>query len=104
MRKSETSNPNGGPSYHAPRYRPNWPMALICFALGIFLLAALVMYDPAQSSFKTTTPTLKNPAGIWGANSIFAMLFAIGASTWLVPCFLLWMLYVSVRNSKHLTG
>ena len=104
MSKSQTSNPNGGPSFQAPRYRPNWPMALICFALGIFLLAALLTYDPAQSSFKSTTPTMKNPAGIWGANSIFAMLFSIGMGTWLVPLFVLWMFYVSVRNSKHLTG
>ncbi len=104
MRKSETSNSNDGPSFQAARYRPNWLMALICFAAGLFLLVAIVTYDPAQSSFKTTAPTLKNPAGIWGANSVWAMLFAIGFSTWLVPFFLLWMLYTSVRNSKHLTG
>ena len=104
MPKSETSNPNGGPSFQAPRYRPNWPMALLCFAVGVFLLVALLTYDPAQSSFKTTAPTLKNPAGIWGANTIFALLFSVGMSTWLVPVFLLWLLYVSVRNSKHLSG
>ncbi len=104
MPKSETSNPNDGPSFQAPRYRPNWLAALFCFAFGAFLLAALVTYNPAQSGFHTMPPTQKNPAGIWGANSVWALLYTIGFSTWLVPFFLLWMLYVSLRSSKHLTG
>ncbi|MSU71723.1 MAG: DNA translocase FtsK [Opitutus sp.] len=104
MSKSETSNLNDGPSFQAPRYHPNWGAALVCFALGIFLLIALLAYDPAQSSWRTAQPTLKNPAGILGANAIWAMLFSLGASTWLIPLFLLWMLWVSVRSSKHLTG
>ncbi len=104
MPKSQTSNPNDGPSYNAPRYRPNWVVALLCFGVGAFLLVALLTYDPAQSSFHTTAPTLKNPAGKAGANAIWAMLYSIGISTWLVPLFLFWMLVVSVRNSKHLTG
>ncbi len=104
MPKSESSNPNGGPSFQAARYRPNWLAALICFSTALFLLVALLTYDPAQSGFQTTAPTQKNPAGIWGANSVWAMLFTIGGGTWLVPLFLLWMAYVSVRNSKHLTG
>jgi len=104
MPKSETSNPIDGPSFQGPRYRPSWIAALVCFALGAFLLVALVSYDPAQSSFHTTSPTLKNPAGQYGANTVWAMLYTVGISTWLVPFFLLWMLFVSVRNSKHLTG
>src|SRR5438128_2023335 len=104
MSKSETSNPNDGPSFQAPRYRPNWISALVCFALGAFVLVALVTYDPAQSSWHGTGPTAKNPAGIWGANSIWMLLFSFGVSTWLAPLFLFWMLYVSVRSSKHLTG
>jgi DNA segregation ATPase FtsK/SpoIIIE, S-DNA-T family len=104
MPKSDSSNPNGGPSFQAGRYRPNWLAALLCFSAGLFLLVALVTYDPAQSGFQTTSPTLKNPAGIWGANSVWAMLFTIGGSTWLAPVFLLWMSFVSVRNSKQLTG
>ncbi len=78
--------------------------ALLCFALGAFLLVALVSYDPAQSSWHGTAATMKNPAGIWGANTIWVLLFSIGVSTWLVPVFLFWMLYVSIRTSKHLTG
>jgi S-DNA-T family DNA segregation ATPase FtsK/SpoIIIE len=104
MPKSETSNPNAGPSFQAARYRPNWIAALICFAVGAFLLVALVAYNPAQSTFHTTAPTLKNPAGHGGANAVFVMLYVIGASAWLVPIYLFWMLWVSVRNSKHLTG
>jgi S-DNA-T family DNA segregation ATPase FtsK/SpoIIIE len=77
---------------------------MVCFALGAFLLVALISYDPAQSGFHTTSPTLKNPAGQYGANTVWAMLYTVGISTWLVPFFLLWMLFVSVRNSKHLTG
>src|SRR5476651_463945 len=104
MPKSETSNPNDGPSFSAPRYRPNWLAALVCFAAGAFLLAALVTYSPAQSSFQTTAPTLKNPAGIFGANAIWSLLYAIGYATWLVPLFLFWLLYIAVRSSKHLTS
>src|SRR5689334_10085711 len=104
MPKSETSNSNDGPSFQAPRYRPNWIAALVCFALGAFLLVALVTYDPAQSSWFGTTPTQKNPAGIFGANTVSGLLRTFGVSTWLVPVFLFWMLYVSVRSSKHLTG
>jgi DNA segregation ATPase FtsK/SpoIIIE, S-DNA-T family len=104
MPKSETSNPNDGPSFQAPRYRPNWLAALFCFAIGAFLLVALCTYHPEQSGYHSTAPTQKNPAGIWGANSVWALLYTIGFSTWLVPFFLLWMLYVSLRSSKHLTG
>jgi S-DNA-T family DNA segregation ATPase FtsK/SpoIIIE len=76
----------------------------VCFAVGAFLLVALVTYSPAQSSFHTTAPTLKNPAGILGANGIWALLYAIGYSTWLVSIFLFWSLYIAIKSSKHLTS
>jgi S-DNA-T family DNA segregation ATPase FtsK/SpoIIIE len=104
MPKSENSNSNDGPSFQAPRYRPNWLAAVICFVLGAFLTVALVAYHPAQSHHHTTAPVLKNPVGWVGAETVWALLFAIGTSTWLLPIFLVWMLYVSVRSSKHLTG
>ncbi len=103
MPKSETSNSNH-PSFQAPRYRPNWGVALVCFVLGAFLTVALVAYDPAQSHHHTSAPVLKNPVGWIGAESVWSLLFAIGTSTWLLPVFLIWMLYVSVRSSRHLTG
>ena len=102
MPKSETSNPNNGPSFQAPRYRPNWVEAVICFILGSYLTVALIAYEPAQSTFVTTEPILVNPVGRWGANAIWVLLFSIGASTWLLPIFLFWMLYVAMRNTRHL--
>ena len=75
MSKSETSNPNDGPSFQAPRYRPNWIAALLCFLFGAYLAVALVAYDPAQSSFRGTNPTAKNPVGWLGANTVWAQLY-----------------------------
>jgi S-DNA-T family DNA segregation ATPase FtsK/SpoIIIE len=105
MAKSETSNPNAGPSYQAPRYRPNWAAALLCFMSGVFLGVALLDYDPLQASqFRATAAAAYNLMGWVGAETIWVLLFSFGLSTWLLPIFLLWMLYVSVRNSKHLSG
>jgi S-DNA-T family DNA segregation ATPase FtsK/SpoIIIE len=104
MPKSETSNSNDGPSFHAPRYRPNWPSALGCFLLGVFVTVALVAYDPAQSKFHTSNPVEKNPVGWIGAETVHGLLCGVGVSTWLLPVFLFWLLYVSVRSSRHLTG
>lgn len=104
MPKSETSNSNDGPSFQAPRYRPHWIAALVCFVAGAYLTVALIAYDPAQSRFQTTSPTEKNPVGWVGAETSRALLYSIGVSTWLLPVFLFWMLYVSIRSSKHLTG
>jgi len=104
MPKPETSNSNDGPSFQAPRYRPNWLAAIVCFVLGAYLTVALLAYDPAQSTFHTTAPVLKNPVGWLGANAVWTLLFGIGTSTWLLPVFIIWMLWVSVRSSKHLTG
>ncbi len=105
MPKSESSNPNAGPSFQGPRYRPNWFGALICFILGAFLAVAMVAYEPAQSPFDfKPEPAEKNPAGLIGAYAAAGMFRAVGLSTWFVPIFLFWMLIVSIRNSKHLTG
>ncbi len=104
MRKSKTSNSNNGPTYQAARYRPNWVAAAVCFVLGSWLTAALVDYSPSQSSFATTQEIGTNLAGPWGANSSWVMLYAIGLSTWLVPIFLMWLLYISIRNSRRLAG
>ena len=102
MPKSETSNSNDGPSYQAPRYRTNWFEAVTCFILGSYLTVALVAYEPAQSTFRSTGPTLKNPVGWVGADAVWVLLYALGASTWLLPIFLFWMLYVAMTNTRHL--
>jgi len=104
MPKSETSNSNNGPSYQGPRYQPNWLAALICFVLSALLLVALVDYLPGQSSIANTHPTTTNLVGLWGANSVWMLYFTIGVSTWLLPVFLLWLLYVAVRNARRLAG
>ena len=104
MPKSETSNSNGGPSFQAPRYRPNWTSAVVCFFLGVFLTIALVDYDPAQSSLHSTNAAARNMMGWIGANTVWVLLVALGASVWLVPVFLFWMLYLAIRNARRLTG
>jgi DNA segregation ATPase FtsK/SpoIIIE, S-DNA-T family len=104
MPKSETSNPIDGPSYKAPRYRPNWFAAVICFVLGAYLAMALIFYDPSQVSHLSTEPNARNPVGWIGADAVWALLFTIGASTWLLPVFLFWMLIVAVRNARHLAA
>ena len=105
MPKSETSNSNTGPSFQGPRYRPNWVAALLCFVAGAFLGVALLDYDPSQAAqFRSTVAVGRNLMGWVGAESIWVLLFSFGLGAWLLPVFLIWMLYVSVRNSKHLSG
>ncbi len=104
MRKNETSNSNDGPSFQAPRYRPNWTVALTCLLAGVFVTVALLAYDPSQSSDIGTGPRPKNPMGWVGADIIWALLVSIGASTWLLPVFLGWTVYMAIRAARHLSG
>lgn len=104
MPKSETSNSNSGPSFQAPRYRPNWLAAILCFVLGPSLTVALVDYTPAQATINTTHATATNIVGVFGANTVWCSLFTVGIGTWLIPVFLFWMLYVSIRNPRRLTA
>jgi S-DNA-T family DNA segregation ATPase FtsK/SpoIIIE len=104
MPKSDSSNPNGGPSFQGPRYRPNWLAAAICFIAATYLSAALLDYDPSQTTFHSTAVVSKNWAGGWGANTVWVLFCAIGVSTWLLPVALFWMFFVAIRNSRHLVG
>ena len=104
MPKSETSNSNSGPSFQAPRYRPNWLAAVICFVLGPSLTVALVDYTPNQVTLNSTHATATNIVGVFGANSVWCSLYTLGFSTWLIPVFLFWMLYVSIRNPRRLSA
>ena len=104
MPKSETSNSNGGPSFQAPRYRPNWLAAVACFVLGPSLTVALVDYTPSQVTLNTTHAVATNIVGTIGADTVWCMLYTVGVSTWLFPVFLFWMLYVAIRNARRLTG
>ncbi len=103
MPKSETSNSNDGPSFQAPRYRPNWLAALVCLFLGTYLTVAIVAYDPAQTRHISTAPSEKNPVGWVGAETVWAALTTVGASAWLLPLFLLWSGYVAIKNSRYLS-
>ena len=103
MPKAETSNSNDGPSFQAPRYRPNWLVAIACFLVATWFSVALFDFSPKQSTFHTTNPTVPNIAGGWGANVSWVSFFSLGIATWWVPIFLFWLVYLAIRNSKHLT-
>jgi S-DNA-T family DNA segregation ATPase FtsK/SpoIIIE len=102
MPKSETSNPNDGPSFQAPRYRPNWIAAIVCLMLGTYLLVAIAAYDPVQSRHISTAPSEKNPVGWVGAETVWYMLSSFGAAAWLLPIFLFWSVYAAARNPRLL--
>jgi DNA segregation ATPase FtsK/SpoIIIE, S-DNA-T family len=104
MPKSDSSNPNGGPSFQGPRYRPNWLAASLCFISGTYLSAALLDYDPNQTQYHTTAPTAKNWVGWLGADTVYGLFSALGRATWLIPIALFWMCYIAIRNSRHLVG
>jgi DNA segregation ATPase FtsK/SpoIIIE, S-DNA-T family len=104
MPKSETSNPNDGPSFQAPRYRPNWIVAVVCFLLATWLVVAGVDFSPDQTRAITTAPTGTNIAGNWGANIVYFGYYTFGAAWWLIPLLYLYRLaYLAIRRSKHLT-
>jgi S-DNA-T family DNA segregation ATPase FtsK/SpoIIIE len=71
---------------------------------GAYLTVALIAYNPAQSGFHTTNPTMKNPVGWLGADAVWCLLYAAGVGTWLMPVFIIWMLYIAIKTSRHLTS
>jgi S-DNA-T family DNA segregation ATPase FtsK/SpoIIIE len=105
MPKSDSSsNPNGGPSFQGPRYRPNWLAAILCFIVATYLLAALVNYSPNQVRFNSTEPTGKNWVGWLGADTVWVLFYSIGVSTWLLVPALYRMFYIAIRNARHLSA
>jgi len=103
MAKSSSSNPNST-SLNPPRYPPRWAVFSVCFLLGILLTVAFVDFSPEQSLMVSTNPTAKNLVGRFGAEVSWWALHLVGISTWLIPLFLLWMAYVSVRNARRLAN
>lgn len=103
MAKSASSNSNSA-SLTPPRYPPRWAIASVCFFVGVMLAVALIDYAPEQSREVSTNPTARNLVGRFGAEAGFYSLQAVGISTFLIPAFLLWMAYVSIRNSKRLAN
>lgn len=102
MAKSASSNTNPRGALAGVRHRPNWPVAIILFILGILLAVAFMDYSPAQSRWITTNPTEKNWVGLFGAEMSYMTLHWLGVSTWLVPIFLIWFGIVSIRNARRL--
>lgn len=102
MPKSETSNPNDGPSFQAPRYRPNWAVAVGCFLVATWLTVALVDFHPNQTSHLSTQRLGTNVAGSWGAETVWVFLYSFGWGAWLIPVFLGQLVYLSLRSPKHL--
>jgi S-DNA-T family DNA segregation ATPase FtsK/SpoIIIE len=78
--------------------------AILSFTAGTYLSAALVSYDPSQVTFRSTAPVTKNWVGYFGADTVWVLLYSIGASTFLLPFALYWMFYVAIRNSRHLVA
>ncbi len=122
MAKAASSNPkNPEPSFEAPRYRPNWLGAVLCFVLGVLIIVAMADYAPSQTAYmqqgaksEVINGVIKNVAvkssagpnlvGDVGADLSFANYAVLGGTAWLVPIFLLWMSYTYLRSSRHLTG
>jgi S-DNA-T family DNA segregation ATPase FtsK/SpoIIIE len=102
MPKPDSSNPNRGSAFPAARYQPNWLAAGACLVLGLLLTVALVDYDPAQTTFHSTSPTARNLTGWLGANVCWILLNTFGMSTWLLPFFFGRIVYLSVRNVRRL--
>ena len=103
MPKTESSNPNGG-SQSAPRPRPNWAAAVVCFVCGTFITVALLDFDVTQSKIHQTSPVSRNLMGWVGADLVSGLLYVIGISTWLLPVFLYWTLYLALRNVRRLVA
>jgi len=103
MAKSSSSNSNNTP-LNPPRYPPRWAIASICFLVGVLLTVALVDFSPEQSLMVSTNPTARNLVGRIGAELAWWSLHLTGISAWLIPVFLLWMSYLSIRNARRLAN
>jgi S-DNA-T family DNA segregation ATPase FtsK/SpoIIIE len=74
----------------------------LCLLLGLLLSVAMIYFRPEQSVQVTTHPTATNPVGRFGAEFSWWAFHALGVGAWLVPVFLLWGAYVSIRNARRL--
>ena len=104
MPKAESSNPKDKdtPSFEGPRHRPHWLAAFTCLVVGILLAVALIDFKPEQSIQNTTNPTSVNLVGVIGAEFSWWAYHLMGAATWLLPVFMLWMTYIYLRSARSL--
>jgi len=87
----------------ALRPHPNWPLAIVCLLIGLFLAVAVAGYDTNQSTYVNTHPTHQNVAGSFGATVSFIGLFSVGLNAWFLPVYLLWFSYLGLRNPRRIT-
>jgi S-DNA-T family DNA segregation ATPase FtsK/SpoIIIE len=72
---------------------------------AVLLTVALLDFNPNQSGgYSTTSPTDKNLVGTFGAEFSWWSLHIIGVSTFLIPVFLAWAAYLSLRSARRLVG
>ncbi|WP_404425273.1 DNA translocase FtsK 4TM domain-containing protein [Nibricoccus sp. IMCC34717] len=90
-------------SFQPPKHRPSWVVFSTCLLLGLLLGVALLDFAPNQSVQVMGSGTMaKNAVGRLGAETSWWLFRLFGLSTWLIPVFLLWIAYISIRNVKHL--
>jgi S-DNA-T family DNA segregation ATPase FtsK/SpoIIIE len=104
MPKAQISNPNSSRPFQAPRQLPNWAVAVGCGLAAILLTVGFVYYSPEQDPFHTTSPTHNNPVGVVGSYGSSIAFRSLGLTAWLLPIFLFWLAYVSIRDSRRLGG
>jgi S-DNA-T family DNA segregation ATPase FtsK/SpoIIIE len=74
----------------------------VCLVIGILLAVALIDFKPTQSIQNTTNPTSVNLVGVIGAEFSWWAFDLLGGATWLLPVFLLWMVYIYLRSARSL--
>jgi len=107
MAKAENSNAKAkdkdSVSFAGPQHRPHWVAAAACMAAGLYLIVALIDFEPGQSIEHTTSPTSTNLSGVIGAEYTWWAYHLLGAASWLIPAFLLRMAYIYLRSARSLT-
>ena len=104
MPKPESSNSNDRSPFKIPRSPTNWLVAAACLLFGMLLAVAFLSYSPEQSGYVTTNPTDKNFVGVFGSTAGFVAFFGVGVPAALVPIFLFWLFYLSLRDARQLTA
>ena len=82
------------------------PIQGLCFViLGLFMLLALIDYQPLQSNFyqlsSETFPTSGNRLGYLGTYFSFYLCRYLGGTTWLLPVYALWTGILFLLGRQH---
>ncbi len=68
----------------------------------MLVAVAFVDYAPTQSRVISTNPTDTNLVGDFGSYTGYWSFYWFGLAAWLMPFFLFWLTYVSLRNARRL--